>query len=165
MKKKKITLLQAILLVSGLLSNHTVALADDVALIPDYYNEAGISDIRQDVSSYSNEFIDPFTGSLQWHNTDLSIPGNGGFDLKLLRSYNSALVSPSDQLGSFNGGNKPLGVGWQMHMGKVISKSDAKVCSNTIVSTIDNPVLELPDGSSQIFSFTTDSNARVMTGK
>ena len=165
MKKKKITLLQAILLVSGLLSNHTVALADDVALIPDYYNEAGISDIRQDVSSYSNEFIDPFTGSLQWHNTDLSIPGNGGFDLKLLRSYNSALVSPSDQLGSFNGGNKPLGVGWQMHMGKVISKSDAKVCSNTIVSTIDNPVLELPDGSSQIFSFTNDSNARVMTGK
>ena len=165
MKKKKITLLQAILLVSGLLSNHTVALADDVALIPDYYNEAGISDIRQDVSSYSNEFIDPFTGSLQWHNTDLNIPGNGGFDLKLLRSYNSALVSPSDQLGSFNGGNKPLGVGWQMHMGKVISKSDAKVCSNTIVSTIDNPVLELPDGSSQIFSFTNDSNARVMTGK
>ena len=53
------------LLASGLLSNHTVALVEDVPLIPDYYNEAGISDTRQDVSFYSNEFIDPFTGSLQ----------------------------------------------------------------------------------------------------
>lgn len=96
------------LLASGLLSNHTVALVEDVPLIPDYYNEAGISDTRQDVSSYSNEFIDPFTGSLQWHSTDFSIPGNGGFDLKLLRSYNSALITPSDNLASFNGGNQPL---------------------------------------------------------
>ena len=90
MKKKKSTLLQTILLASGLFSNHTLALADDVALIPDYYNEAGISDIRQDVSSYSNEFIDPFTGSLQWYNNDLNIPSNGGFNLNLMRSYNTS---------------------------------------------------------------------------
>ena len=63
------------------ISNYSNAFAEDVPLIPDYYNEAGISDTRQDESSYSNEFIDPFTGSLQWHNTDLSIPGNGGLIL------------------------------------------------------------------------------------
>ena len=165
MKKIIITLQQALLLAGGLLSSYSIALANDVPLIPDYYNEAGISDVRQDESSYINEFIDPFTGSLQWHNNDLSIPGNGGFNLKLLRAYNSALITPSDNLGSFNGGSEPMGVGWQMHLGKVISKSDANVCSNTIVSTIDNPVLELPDGSSQIFSFTSNNNARVMTGK
>ena len=165
MKKKKISILQTLLIAGGVLSNYSNAFAEDVPLIPDYYNEAGISDTRQDESSYSNEFIDPFTGSLQWHNTDLSIPGNGGFDLKLLRSYNSALITPSDNLGSFNGGNQPVGVGWQMHLGKIISKSDTLVCTNTIVSTIDNPVLELPDGSSQVFSFTGNSNARVMTAK
>ena len=130
MKKKKISILQTLLIAGGVLSNYSNAFAEDVPLIPDYYNEAGISDTRQDESSYSNEFIDPFTGSLQWHNTDLSIPGNGGFDLKLLRSYNSALITPSDNLGSFNGGNQPVGVGWQMHLGKIISKSDTLVCTN-----------------------------------
>lgn len=160
MKNKKVLCL---LLAGAMLANSGWVRAEDVAIMPDYYNEAGISDTRQEDSAHFNEKIDPFTGSVQWHHVDLAIPGNGGFDLKLIRSYNSSLITPSDQIGSFNGGNRPYGVGWQMHLGKIIVKSDSKACSNTIVSTIDNPVLELPDGSSHVFSFTSNANAKVMT--
>mgnify|MGYP003585703577 CR=1 FL=1 len=48
MKKIIITLQQALLLAGGLLSSYSIALANDVPLIPDYDNEADISDVRQE---------------------------------------------------------------------------------------------------------------------
>ena len=56
------------------------ALADE---IPDYYSEAGFNVNRDYQNQLESEYIDPFSGTLNLHYTDLFIPGNGGMDLKI----------------------------------------------------------------------------------
>lgn len=63
-------------------------------IVPDIYTDPGLYPNRDYVNSHLNEYIDPFTGTLQYHQVDFYVPGNGGFDLKVIRSYNSALVDP-----------------------------------------------------------------------
>lgn len=57
--------------------------------MPGFYQEPGLSPKRVGMNGSSTERIDPFTGKLQWHFVDIAIPGNGGFDLKVQRSYSS----------------------------------------------------------------------------
>lgn len=64
------------------------ALAQEVQ--PDFYREPGIYPHRNYIRPSANEHIDPFTGALQLHYVDIHLPGNGGFDLNVVRSYNSA---------------------------------------------------------------------------
>ncbi|MGP1693676.1 MAG: hypothetical protein ACTS6O_14355, partial [Giesbergeria sp.] len=64
-------------------------------VIPDFYREPGLQANRNYINQSNHEDIDPFTGSLQHHYVDLHIPGNGGLDLKIIRSYNSTNVDPS----------------------------------------------------------------------
>ena len=59
-------------------------------VMPDSYQEPGIYPYRDYLAESFNEYIDPFTGGLNLHYIDLQIPGNGGFDLKVIRSYNSS---------------------------------------------------------------------------
>lgn len=74
------------------------ALAQEV--IPDFYSEPGIHPNRALINGGPAESIDPFTGSLQWHFTDLHLPGNGGFDLKVIRSYKRWIgVIPAKRIG------------------------------------------------------------------
>jgi hypothetical protein len=109
--------------------------------IPSFYQEPGLSENRDTVAQHPNERIDPFTGKLQWHFVDVFIPGNGGLDIKVQRSYSS--------LNEILGEDSPFGEGWTMHFGRVLRKAGVAICALG-QSPASNPVLELPDGSRQI---------------
>ena len=68
-------------------------------VIPDFYKGPGLDPNRSYVNQNFNEHIDPFNGSLQLHYVDVNVPGNGGFDIQVTRSYNSAGVNESNQIG------------------------------------------------------------------
>jgi YD repeat-containing protein len=111
---------------------------------PSFYQESGISRTREYINQHDAEHIDPFTGKLQYHFVDLFIPGNGGMDLKLQRSYNSVgeLIGLVHEI-------TPMGLGWTMHFGRMLKPFDplnpAYICNQNL------PILELSDGSRRIF--------------
>lgn len=124
--------------------------------IPNFYQEPGLSRTRQYTNQHANERIDPFTGKLQWHYIDLFIPGNGGLDLKVQRSYTSqaeGFPAPS-----------PTGIGWTIHFGRVLrtTANNTSIC-DTSTEANKNPVLEMPDGSRQILYVGFDSMSFVTT--
>jgi RHS repeat-associated protein len=126
--------------------------------MPDFYSEPGMSANRDYTNQHFGENIDPFTGALQLSYTDIFIPGNGGFDLKISRAYNSSLVdrtTPKHQ--------SVMGVGWTFHMGRVTTSkpyADGEFCpAYNASSSADNPVLELPDGSKQQLFFVSSDPA------
>lgn len=128
-------------------------------VIPDFYKEPGIVGNRESVNENFNEHIDPFSGALSLQYTDLSIPGNGGFDLEVVRSYNNTSVNPLNPFES----EFYAGLGWTMHFGRVLKTKDAVVCANTIVSVAENPVLELQDGSKQLLAFPGTTSPLMLT--
>lgn len=130
-----------------LLAPAAAAVAQEV--LPDFYKEPGISPNRSYVNQSFNEYIDPFSGSLQLHYADIHIPGNGGFDLSVSRSYNSASVDSLNPAAY----ESLMGVGWNIHFGRVLKKNTA-ICATGVVSVASNPVVEMPDGSSQLLAFT-----------
>jgi len=133
------------------------ALADGVdEPIPSFYQEAGGAQNRSDVSQHPNERIDPFTGKLQWHFVDLYIPGNGGLDIKVQRSYSSLNEILAD--------DSPVGAGWTMHFGRVLRKASVDICQLGQSATA-NPVLELPDGSRQMMYDAPDGGSTITTAR
>jgi YD repeat-containing protein len=113
----------------------------DLEPIPTFYAEAGLSPNRDYVNQRFSEYIDPFSGKLQLHYVDLFIPGNGGFGLRVQRSYSSLderLAEPS-----------PFGMGWTMHFGRILRKAPVPLCAMNLGPQV-NPVFEAPDGSRQI---------------
>jgi len=112
----------------------------------DYYSEAGIPAQRDTVSGHLVDRVDPFTGKLQLHHVDLVVPGNGGLDIRIIRSYSSQNDNPGERT--------PWGSGWTMHFGRVLIVDPNKLCGGALwqTSVNDNPVLELPDGSRQILA-------------
>lgn len=133
-----------------LLGLGTTAWADGIdEPIPSYYQEPGISRNRDYVNQHANEHIDPFTGKLQFHFTDLFIPGNGGLDIAVQRSYSSL----NEQIGEYS----PIGMGWTMHFGRVIRKATTLVCDTANTQPTLNPVLELPDGGRRVLYLAPDN--------
>lgn len=133
-------------LVSGcaLLAAMAVCTAHSQEVIPDFYKDPGIQPHRSYVNQAFGEFIDPFTGALQLHYVDLHLPGDGGFDLQVVRSYNSASEEPTNPALH----ESLAGVGWNIHFGRVLKTRETSICFNRNSQTVaDNPVLELPDGS------------------
>ena len=137
--------------------------ADVKSVMPDYYAEPGLNPFRDPSTTTPNEIIDPFSGSLHLSHVDTFIPGNGGLDIKIQRVYNSNNAYLSRAVSTFNGPYPTLlaprtatGVGWTMHFGRVHRSLglNMSICSPTDGTlnntTLDNPVLELPDGSQQI---------------
>ncbi len=122
--------------------------------IPSFYQEPGLSRTRDYVNQHANERIDPFTGKLQWHFVDLFIPGNGGLDLKVQRSYSSL----NEQLGEIS----PAGIGWTVHYGRVLRRTTNLIC-DTVNSATHNPVLELPDGSRRVLYVALDGVTWITT--
>lgn len=128
--------------------------------IPSFYQEAGISPGREYVNQHANEHIDPFTGKLQWHFTDLFVPGNGGLDIAVQRSYSS--------LGDYAiyGDTLPeassAGYGWTLHFGRVMRKASIGFCSLGTDARV-NPVLEMPDGHRQILYEALDGLSWITT--
>lgn len=138
-------------------------------VIQDFYREAGPSQNRVYTDQHPNESIDPFNGSLQFHITDMVVPGNGGFDLKISRSYSSsqinadALTGAPDSPGSV-ALTSTLGVGWTMHFGRVLKRVSSDICLNAFAGTVaDNPVFELPDGKRQLLAYTGGSNPTLLS--
>jgi RHS repeat-associated protein len=132
--------------------------------VPDFYKEPGIQPNRDYVNQHATEHVDPFTGSLQIHSTDIHLPGNGGFDLKVIRSFNSSRINPLNPADLAN--SSLTGLGWTVHFGRVLKKgSSSNVCQNTDGGTAigDNPVLELPDGSRQVLAFTASTSPLMLT--
>ena len=77
-------------------------------VIKDYYDAPGIYPTRDYVNQHFGEHIDPFSGRLQLQYVDIFIPGNGGFDLRIQRSYSNVndLAGPPPY--------SPLGAGWTL---------------------------------------------------
>ncbi|MFI8614654.1 hypothetical protein ACIGHN_04015 [Acidovorax sp. NPDC077693] len=142
----------------ALIAAASAAQAQEV--IPDFYKEPGIQPNRDAVNQSHHESIDPFTGSLQRHYVDIRIPGNGGLDLKVIRSYNSSNVDPA----SAGQPRTTAGWGWAIHFGRILKAREGFPCFNKNVETVaENPVLELPDGSRQLLTFTNQNSPMALT--
>ncbi len=148
----------AAVVVSSLFAS--TVLAQATGKMPDFYKEPGMQPNRDYVNQHFGEHIDPFTGALQLHYIDVHVPGNGGFHLNVVRSYNSATV---DRVNPKH--HSMMGVGWSLHMGRV-SKTGTDICSNTDPDTgTDNPVLETPDGGTQRLYFTSSGSPLMITAR
>lgn len=162
----------------GLLAFAAPALATVKGLLPDFYAEPGLNPFRDQVSANVTENIDPFSGTLTLTYTDLVVPGNGGLDIKIKRTYNSNNIyhsrkTPLNIAPSLSTllPRTPTGLGWTLHFGRVLKTGDAvapNICdtngTNPNDDTLDNPILELPDGRQQIlFVNATSFNALFIT--
>lgn len=107
---------------------------------PNYY-EPGINPYREQASQDGLESVDPYTGMLKVRHLDLFLPGNGGLDIKVLRTYDSASVI---QLGVGGSGLSGMGYGWTSHFGKL---TGSYVCQPHLNTPSTRPVMELPDGT------------------
>ncbi|MEO0444388.1 MAG: DUF6531 domain-containing protein, partial [Pseudomonadota bacterium] len=117
--------------------------------IPDYYDEPGHSPFRQSGQQLLGDNVDPFSGQLSIAHTDFFIPGDGGLDLSIIRSYSSY------RAGKPSSGKSLVGQGWDIHMGRVyfdgvLNKSLCPLYRNNTTAE-DNPVLELADGTRKVF--------------
>ena len=120
------------------------AMAQEAA--PDFYREPGPTATRHQDSQRLAESVDPFSGLLKLRHVDVFIPGNGGFDLKVQRTYSSALVSQGGL--PYPG---PFGYGWDIHFGRVLRGGQASdLCFWGTSGSGEMPVFELPDGSTQV---------------
>ena len=110
--------------------------------MPDFYEEPGLNPAR---SLHQTDFdaVDPFTGKLQLHHTDILIPGNGGMDLAVTRSYTSGNVW--DVGFGYSG--------WTMDFGYVEMPGYNVLCATgNFVNNASNPVLVTPDGGRQVLA-------------
>ena len=102
-----------------------------------------------------SENIDPFSGNMLIVHSDLHLPGKGGLDLNLMRSYNSLIYGRRDNsfptfVAAYE--KSTLGPGWSLHMG-ILRSPPCMTCVNypAYMTWGNNPVFELPDGTKQIF--------------
>ncbi len=102
----------------------------------DVFDATGFNRNREYFSQLPYEHIDPMTGNLLLTFTDLVLPGNAGFDLRIQRTYNSKIfpnypgqTSPSEDTWA--------GIGWTLHLGRLPDPPFVDV----------PPPIEMPDGS------------------
>jgi RHS repeat-associated protein len=113
--------------------------------IPDseVYDTPGLHPYRDTLSSLPNEHIDPFMGGLILTFEDLRLPGNGGLDLVIQRTFNSknACNEWTEWLGNWSCSsddeNTWLGFGWTLHFGRLFKSTNVNRAH----------VIEMPDGS------------------
>jgi YD repeat-containing protein len=135
-------------------------------VVRDYYAEPGLNPFKDTLNQNFSEHIDPFSGTLQLGYVDLHIPGNGGLDIKVYRTYTSLQdrLTPSVIVGA----RDATGIGWTIHQGRIIVPSayESSMCSQSGNGTADdNPVIELPDGRRErLFSY-TDQNTAYLVSK
>ena len=99
------------------------------------FDARGFKANRPMSSQLPYEHIDPLNGNLLLVFTDLSLPGNAGFDLKIQRTYNSKIFR--DELFGAIDWDSWAGIGWSLHLGRVrTTQADLPLAA------------ERPDGSS-----------------
>jgi len=106
------------------------------------------------------ESIDTFSGILQLQYTDVIIPGDGGFDLPVIRTYSSPQYFNDDST------NRVFGSRWDIHFGRIKSNTPddeaASYCADANYLNLydddrHNPVFQSADGSShKIFVANSD---------
>jgi YD repeat-containing protein len=103
------------------------------ALADALFDARGFTQNRPYFGQAPVEHVDPATGNVTLTFTDLVLPGNAGFDLKIQRTYNSKIyVNPTQpDLDE----DSWAGIGWSLHMGRVLN------------AVTGSPVIEMPDGS------------------
>ncbi|MBM4128747.1 MAG: RHS repeat protein, partial [Nitrospira sp.] len=89
-----------------------------------------------------DEYVDPFTGGLILNHVDFRLPGNGGLDLVIQRTFNSKNVwrecwFTGSTCSCDKGENTWLGYGWTLHFGRLFKSTNINI----------NPFIEMPDGS------------------
>lgn len=126
--------------------------------IRDYYDEPGINPFKNLGNQDFVEEVDTFSGMLRIGLTDTLIPGNGGFDLTIRRTYSTPAIG---------GETTPYGYGWTLHFGRVVvgTLDESKVCAQHqwATSVIDNPSIELPDGSRKLLVLADYHNTYLIT--
>ena len=81
-------------------------------------------------------------------------------DLKVIRSYNSSNVDPANATQP----KTTAGWGWSIHFGRILKAREGMPCFNKVTQSVgDNPVLELPDGSRQLLTFTGQVSPMALT--
>lgn len=124
-----------------------VSLNSNAVEIRDYYDEPGINPFKETLNQNFHEHIDPFSGSLQLKYTDAFIPGNGGMDIRINRTYTFQGARWADY-------RNFAGLGWTIHFGRIVAPVNHKnkIClqGTWSVHTKDNPSLELPDGGREL---------------
>ena len=116
----------------------------------DPFTEAGFNPYREFASEIFTEHIDPFSGSLTLIYTDLYLPGNGGLDLKIQRTYNSGRIWNRVDIFKYRKAHfafEPTGLGWTIHMGRVMNPYGTGSANER---SPDNPVVIMPDGSTHL---------------
>ena len=104
------------------------------------FDARGFDPEREFLSQLPYEHVDPMTGNLLLTFTDLVLPGNDGFDLRVQRTYNSK-VYENYTTGGPTGFREDswAGIGWSLHFGRVSTFPG--------LPTLPGPVIEMPDGS------------------
>ncbi|HJS74698.1 MAG TPA: DUF6531 domain-containing protein, partial [Vicinamibacteria bacterium] len=114
------------------------------------FNANGFDQNRDYFSGLPMEHIDPMSGNLILTFTDLVLPGNAGFDLRIQRVYNSKIYRNFHSMGDTLGEDSPAGVGWSIHLGRVLDPEG-------------NPVVEMSDGSRHPTYRHIDNSGRFIT--
>jgi YD repeat-containing protein len=116
-------------------------------IVPDsVYDAPGLHPHRETLSSIPNEHIDPFMGGLILTFEDIRLPGNGGLDLVIQRTFSSknACNVWNNWLGYWScevdDENTWLGFGWTLHFGRLFKSTN-----------VNNPhVIEMSDGTRHV---------------
>ena len=139
-----------------------VAQAVSAEEIRDYYAEPGLHPFKDPIADL-NETIDPFSGALQLGHTDITVPGNGGLDIKVNRFY----LHHQDGNGQYPDYSSLYGVGWTLHFGRIVVPQAAasKICAQSLwsQSTADNPSIEHPDGARELLVLDANGNGNLIT--
>jgi hypothetical protein len=112
----------------------------EASAVVNNYEEPGFNPGRDYVSQHFAEHIDPLNGNLILQYTDVFIPGNGGLDIKVQRTYNVLSTVNWD-----NNAFSAFGRGWKIHFGRVVVENGTACTANSSL------VMELPDGGQQPF--------------
>src|SRR5690606_27466465 len=119
----------------------------------DYYSEPGLHPFKETEGQDQTENIDPFSGTLQLQYTDIRVPGNGGMDIVIHRSYTNPQKTP----GYYN----IFGIGWQIGYGRIVVPAEhaGAICGVTNMgNTSNNPSVEHPGGARELLVY-NDLNA------
>ena len=119
----------------------------------DYYSEPGLHPFKETQGQDQTENIDPFSGTLQLQYTDIRVPGNGGLDIVIHRSYTNPQKTP----GYYN----MFGIGWQIGYGRIVVPAEyvGGICGVTNNGTSENnPSVEHPDGARELLVYNDINN-------
>jgi len=115
--------------------------AEDAYVEETFYDAPGFNPHRKYFNQAFNERVDPYNGNLILTYTDIYLPGDGGLDLRLQRTYNSKIRR--ENTGDWDVYDDDLiacdyaGLGWSLHLGKVYP----------ITMVRPTPAVQMPDGS------------------